>query len=334
MSKIVVTGGAGFIGSNFIHLVADSRPDWEIVNLDKLTYAGNLENLKGLAENPRYRFVKGDICDPETVAEAVEGCDVIVNFAAETHVDRSIMDPMAFLRTDVEGTFVLLEAIRSGKVGKLLQVSTDEVYGSIAEGAASESYPLRPSSPYSSSKAGGDMLCLSYWNTYQTPVVVTRGANNIGPYQYPEKVLPLFVTNALDEIPLPLYGDGLQVRDYTHVEDHCRGILLALEKGEDGEVYNIGAGNEMRNLDMARFLLAEVGKSESLIEHVKDRPGHDRRYAIDCSKLRSLGWAPRYDATEALRATIQWYTENRWWWEPIKSGEHYRNYYQRQYEER
>jgi len=332
--KILVTGGAGFIGSNFIHLVADSRPDWEIVNLDKLTYAGNLENLKGLAENPRYRFVKGDICDPETVAEAVEGCDVIVNFAAETHVDRSIMDPMAFLRTDVEGTFVLLEAIRSGKVGKLLQVSTDEVYGSIAEGAASESYPLRPSSPYSSSKAGGDMLCLSYWNTYQTPVVVTRGANNIGPYQYPEKVLPLFVTNALDEIPLPLYGDGLQVRDYTHVEDHCRGILLALEKGEDGEVYNIGAGNEMRNLDMARFLLAEVGKSESLIEHVKDRPGHDRRYAIDCSKLRSLGWAPRYDATEALRATIQWYTENRWWWEPIKSGEHYRNYYQRQYEER
>ena len=332
--KLLVTGAAGFIGSNFVHLALAERPDWEIVNLDKLTYAGNLDNLKDIESDLRYRFVKGDICDRSIVAEAVEGCDAIVNFAAETHVDRSIMDPMAFLRTDMEGTFVLLEAVREGAAGRLLQVSTDEVYGSIPKGAADETYPLKPSSPYSSSKAGGDLLCLSYWTTYQTPVTITRGANNIGPYQYPEKVLPLFITNALDDIPLPLYGDGLQVRDYTYVEDHCRGILLALEKGEAGEVYNIGAGNEMRNIDMARFLLAEIGKPESLIQQVKDRPGHDRRYAVDCGKLRALGWQPRYDAAEALRATVRWYAENRWWWEPIKSGGHYKEYYRRQYEER
>ncbi|MBN1460650.1 MAG: dTDP-glucose 4,6-dehydratase [Armatimonadetes bacterium] len=332
--KILITGGAGFIGSNFIHLLMSERPDWGLVNLDKLTYAANPENLRDVESDARYHFTQGDICDREVVAEALDGCDAIVNFAAETHVDRSIMEPMAFLRTDIEGTFVLLEAVREGKAGRLLQVSTDEVYGSIPEGAVDEHAPLRPSSPYSASKAGGDLLCLSYWNTYETPAVITRGANNIGPYQYPEKVLPLFVTNALDDLPLPLYGDGLQVRDYTHVEDHCRGILLALEKGTPGEVYNVGAGNEMQNIDMARFLLAEIGKPESLIEHVKDRPGHDRRYAIDTGKLRSLGWAPRYDATEALRATIRWYAENRWWWEPIKSGEHYRQYYRQQYEER
>jgi len=332
--KLLVTGGAGFIGSNFIHLLLRERPDWQVVNYDKLTYAGNPENLKDIAGDPRYSFVHADICDADAVAKAVDGCDAIVNFAAETHVDRSIMDPMAFLRTDIEGSFVLLEAVRSGKAGRLLQVSTDEVYGSIAEGAADETYPLKPSSPYSSSKAGGDLLCLSYWTTYQTPVTITRGANNIGPYQYPEKVLPVFITNALDDIPLPLYGDGLQVRDYTYVEDHCRGILLALEEGAPGEVYNVGAGNEMQNIDMARFLLAEIGKPESLIQHVKDRPGHDRRYAIDSGKLRALGWEPRHNATEALRATVRWYADNRWWWEPIKSGEHYKTYYRRQYEER
>ena len=332
--KLLVTGAAGFIGSNFAHLALAERPDWEIVNLDKLTYAGNLDNLKDIQNDPRYRFVKGDICDHGLVSQAVQGCDAIVNFAAETHVDRSIMDPMAFLRTDMEGTFVLLEAVREGAAGRLLQVSTDEVYGSIPEGAADESYPIRPSSPYSASKAGADLLCLSYWTTYGTPVTITRGANTLGPYQYPEKVIPLFATNALDDARLPLYGDGLQCREYTHVEDHCRGILLALEKGAPGEVYNIGAGNEMRNIDMARFLLAEIGKPESLIEHVKDRPGHDRRYALDSGKLRSLGWQPRYDATEALRATVQWYAENRWWWEPIKSGDHYKEYYRRQYEER
>jgi len=332
--KLLVTGAAGFIGSNFVHLALAERPDWEIVNLDKLTYAGNLDNLKDIESDPRYRFVKGDICDRGIVSEAAKGCDAIVNFAAETHVDRSIMEPMAFLRTDMEGTFVLLEAVREGAAGRLLQVSTDEVYGSIPEGAADESYPISPSSPYSASKSGADLLCLSYWTTYGTPVTITRGANTIGPYQYPEKVIPLFVTNALDDVRLPLYGDGLQARDYTHVEDHCRGILLALEKGEPGEVYNIGAGNEMQNIDMARFLLAEIGKPESLIEHVKDRPGHDRRYALDSGKLRSLGWQPRYDATEALRATVRWYAENRWWWESIKSGDHYKDYYRRQYEER
>jgi dTDP-glucose 4,6-dehydratase len=332
--KLLVTGGAGFIGSNFIHLVLAERPQWEVVNLDKLTYAGNLANLKDVEGDRRYTFVKGDICDAKAVAEAAAGCDVIVNFAAETHVDRSIMEPMAFLRTDVEGTFVLLETVREGTAGKLLQVSTDEVYGSILEGAANEEFPLRPSSPYAASKAGADLLCLSYWTTYRTPVVITRGANTIGPYQYPEKVVPLFATNALDGIPLPMYGDGMQVREYTHVEDHCRGILLALDKGEPGEVYNIGAGNDMPNIEMARLLLADLGKPESLIEHVKDRPGHDRRYALDSSRLRGLGWEPRYDATKALAATVRWYAENRWWWEPIKSGDLYRAYYRRQYEER
>jgi dTDP-glucose 4,6-dehydratase len=332
--KLLVTGGAGFIGSNFIHLVLAERPDWHVANLDRLTYAGNLANLKDVADHPRYRFVKGDICDEEAVAAAAEGADAIVNFAAETHVDRSIMDPVAFLRTDVIGTFVLLEAVRQGKAGRLLQVSTDEVYGSIAEGEAEESWPLRPSSPYAASKSGADLLALSYWTTYQTSVVITRGANNIGPYQYPEKVVPLFVSNALENKPLPLYGDGLQVRDYTHVEDHCRGILLALEKGEPGQVYNIGAGNEMPNIEMARLLLAELGKPESLIQHVKDRPGHDRRYAVNSRKLGALGWEPRYDAGQALRATARWYVENRQWWEPIKSGELYREFYRRQYEQR
>jgi dTDP-glucose 4,6-dehydratase len=332
--KLLVTGGAGFIGSNFIHLVLASRPDWAVVNLDKLTYAGNLENLKDIAGDPRYRFVRGDICDEASVGAAAEGCDAMVNFAAETHVDRSIMDPVAFLRTDVEGTCVLLETLRQGKVARLLQVSTDEVYGSIAEGAADETWPAKPSSPYAASKAGGDLLCLAYYTTYGANVVITRGANNIGPYQYPEKAVPLFITNALDDIPLPLYGDGLQVRDYMHVEDHCQGLLLALEQGEPGEVYNIGAGNEMRNIDMARFLLAELGKPESLIEHVKDRPGHDRRYAVNASKLRALGWQPEYDAQAALRATAKWYRENRRWWRPIKSGERYREYYRRQYETR
>jgi dTDP-glucose 4,6-dehydratase len=332
--RLLVTGGAGFIGSNFIHLVLAERPDWTIVNLDKLTYAGNLANLKDVESDPRYSFRQGDICDETTVAEAAAGCDAIVNFAAETHVDRSIMDPTAFLRTDIMGTYVLLEAVRQGKAGRLLQVSTDEVYGSIPEGAADEDAPLEPSSPYAASKAGADLLVASFWKTYQAPVVITRGANNIGPYQYPEKVVALFVTNALDDLPLPIYGDGLQARDYTHVEDHCRGILVALEQGEPGAIYNIGAGNEIPNIDMARLLLAAVGKPESLIKHVKDRPGHDRRYAIDSSKLRALGWQPRYSGAQALRATARWYAESRSWWQPIKSGQLYREYYRRQYEQR
>ena len=336
MESLLVTGGAGFIGSNFVHYLLGKYPDCLVVVYDKLTYAGNLDNLRDIADDPRCGFVQGDICDAEDVADVVRERKIgaIVNFAAETHVDRSILAAGSFIQTDVYGTHVLLEAVRKFGLRRMVHVSTDEVYGSVSEGSSVETDNLLPNSPYSASKAGGDLMCRAFFVTYGVPVVVTRGSNNFGPYQYPEKVVPLFVTNALDDIQLPLYGDGLQVRDYTHVEDHCRGILLALEKGEPGEAYNIGAGNEMRNLDMARFLLAEIGKPESLIEHVKDRPGHDRRYAVDAGKLRSLGWEPRYDATEALRATVQWYAENRWWWEPIKSGDHYKEYYRRQYEER
>ena len=328
--KLLVTGGAGFIGSNFIHLVLAERPDWQVVNLDKLTYAGNLENLRDVEDDARYSFVRGDICDAGVVAEAAAGCDAIVNFAAETHVDRSIVEPMGFLKTDMEGTFVLLEAVREGKAARLLQVSTDEVYGSISEGAADESYPARPSSPYSASKAGGDMLCLSYWSTYGTPVVITRGANNIGPYQYPEKVVPLFITNAIDDLPLPLYGDGLQMRDYQYVIDHCEGIDVVLHRGQPGEIYNLGSGVETRNIDMARLILKLLGKPESLIKHVTDRPGHDRRYSLNCGKIKALGWRPRHTFEEALEKTVKWYVDNEWWWRKIKSGE-YMEYYKRQY---
>ena len=338
--KLLITGGAGFIGSNFIHQLLDSSElrvessefgkDLHIVNLDKLTYAGNPANLKDIEGDARYRFIKGDICDAAAVQEAMAGCEVVVNFAAESHVDRSIEDPTAFLRTDIFGVQVLLEEARRVGVKRFIQISTDEVYGSIMEGAFKETDLLNPSSPYSASKAGGELLARAYWATYGTPVIVTRAANNIGPYQYPEKVVPLFVTNALEDKELPLYGDGLQVRDYMHVYDHCRAIALLIAKGEPGEIYNIGAGNELRNVDMTKLILQEVGKPESLIKHVADRPGHDRRYAVDTSKLRGLGWRPEFDAEHALRDTIRWYMENRGWWEPIKSGE-FRKYYERMY---
>ena len=328
--KILVTGGAGFIGSNFIRLLLAERPDWSILNLDKLTYAGNLANLREVEEHPRYSFVRADICDPQAVSRAVEGCDAIVNFAAESHVDRSIEDPAVFLRTNVLGVHTLAEAARKAGSRQFLQVSTDEVYGPKLEGLSREADELRPSSPYSASKAGGELLARSYWVTYCLPVLVSRGVNTIGPCQYPEKALPLFITNALEEKELPIYGDGLQVRDRLHVEDHCRALLTLLERGQPGEVYNIAAGNEMDNLSLARFVLRELGKPETLLRHVRDRPGHDRRYALDTSKLHALGWAPRYDTQAALRATINWYRENRWWWEPIKSGE-FAEYYRRQY---
>ena len=331
--KFLITGGAGFIGSNFIHQLLGSSEFSEklqLVNLDKLTYAGNPANLKDIEGDARYRFIKGDICDAAAVQEAMAGCEVVVNFAAESHVDRSIEDPTAFLRTDIFGVQVLLEEARRVGVKRFIQISTDEVYGSIMEGAFKETDLLNPSSPYSASKAGGELLARAYWATYGTPVIVTRAANNIGPYQYPEKVVPLFVTNALEDKELPLYGDGLQVRDYMHVYDHCRAIVLLIAKGEPGEIYNIGAGNELRNVDMTKLILQEVGKPESLIKHVADRPGHDRRYAVDTSKLRGLGWRPEYDAEHALRDTIRWYMENRGWWEPIKSGE-FRKYYERMY---
>jgi len=331
--RLLITGGAGFIGSNFIRTYLERHDDCEIVNLDKLTYAGNLENLRDVENDPRYRFVRGDICDRDVVAGAMDGVHAVINFAAETHVDRSIGDPEGFLKTDVLGVHTLLEAARSEGVRRFIQISTDEVYGPTLGEPFREDAPLSPRNPYSASKAGGELLARSYFMTYGFPVIVTRGANNVGPNQYPEKVVPLFATNAIDDDALPLYGSGDQERDYTHVLDHVSGVEVALEKGEPGEIYNIGAGNHMRNLDMARLVLDELGKPEDLIVHVRDREGHDFRYAIDSTKLRRLGWEPVFGAEEAVRNAVRWYAEHRAWWEPIKSGE-FREYYERQYRDR
>ena len=331
--RILVTGGAGFIGSNFIRMYLERHPDCEIVNLDKLTYAGNLENLRDVENDPRYSFVKGDICDADAVAGVMKGIGAVVNFAAETHVDRSIGDPSGFLKTDIFGVHVLLEAARAVGVERFIQISTDEVYGEARSEAFSEDAPLNPRNPYSASKAGGEILARSYFITYGFPVIITRGANNIGPNQYPEKVIPLFATNAIEDKPLPLYGSGEQERDYTHVLDHCTGIDRVMEAGVPGETYNIGAGNHMKNIDMARLLLAELGKPEELIVHVEDREGHDFRYAMDSSKLKALGWEPTFDAETAIRETVRWYAENPGWWQPIKSGE-FREFYERQYGKR
>jgi dTDP-glucose 4,6-dehydratase len=331
----MVTGGAGFIGSNFVRYVLERYPDYRVLVYDKLTYAGNLNNLKDVEERfaGRYDFVRGDICDAATVREVVRAHDVdtIINFAAETHVDRSIMDPDAFIKTDVYGTYVLLEVVREFGLERIHQVGTDEVYGHVPEGASREVDPVAPRSPYAASKASADLMINAYHVTYDLPVTITRGANNIGPYQYPEKVVPLFVINALDDRPLPLYGDGLQVRDYQYVLDHCEAIDLVLHKGEFGGIYNVGTGTEMRNIDMARLLLKLLGKPESLIQPVRDRPGHDRRYALDVSKIRALGWEPAHTCKEAIEKTARWYVENEWWWRPIQSGKHYQEYYKRQY---
>lgn len=333
--KALVTGGAGFIGSNFTRYMLEKYPDYTVLVYDKLTYAGNLDNLKDVAARfgDRYAFVQGDICDAATVREAIRAYDVdtIVNFAAESHVDRSIMNPDAFIKTDVYGTYVLLEATRELGLERMHQVSTDEVYGHVPEGASKETDPVAPRSPYAASKASADLMVNAYHITYGLPVTITRGANNIGPYQYPEKVVPLFVTNALDDQPLPLYGDGEQVRDYQYVLDHCEAIDLVLHKGEIGEIYNVGTGTEMRNIDMTRLVLKLLGKPESLIQPVRDRPGHDRRYALDVTKIRALGWEPGHTCEEAIEKTVRWYVENEWWWRPIKSGERYREYYRRQY---
>ena len=326
--RLLVTGGCGFIGSAFVRLALARGA--EVVNLDKLTYAGNPANVADVAGDPRYRFVHADIADAEAVAEAVEGVDAIVNLAAESHVDRSILAPGDFIRTDVVGTAVLLDAARRAAVGRFVQVSTDEVYGSIASGAFREGDPISPSSPYSASKAGGDLQVLAWHRTFGLDAVVTRGSNTFGPRQYPEKLIPLFVTNALDAEPLPVYGDGLQVRDWIHVDDHCEGIWTAMERGVAGEVYNVGGGNEEPNLAITRRILALTGRDESLIRHVADRPGHDRRYALDTTRLRALGWAPRRTVDGALPDTVEWYRAHRDWWEPIKSGE-YRRYYEQQY---
>jgi len=332
--NLLVTGGAGFIGSNFIHFLLRNHPDVSVVNLDALTYCGNLENLREVEKNPRYRFVKADIADSDGMGRIFVAAryDAVVNFAAETHVDRSITGPAVFLRTNVIGTQVLLDLALKHGVRRFVQISTDEVYGSLPEtGAFSETTPLAPNSPYSASKASADFLVRAYVHTYGMDALITRCSNNYGPYQFPEKLIPLMITNALEDRPLPVYGDGMNVRDWLHVEDHCRAIWAVLEKGKKGEVYNIGGANEWHNLMLIEELLRILNKPQSLMTFVKDRPGHDRRYAIDASKIsRDLGWQPTYDFAAGLKQTVDWYLRNEKWWQRVKSGE-YQKYYHEQY---
>jgi len=334
--KLLVTGGAGFIGSAFVRLSL-SDDSTRIINLDKLTYAGNLANLESVSGNPRYRFVHGDICDDELVKSllAEESPDAIVHFAAESHVDRSILSAAPAFETNLRGTFTLLEAARAHRIGRFVHISTDEVYGSLAAPLeADEGFPLNPSSPYSASKAGSDLLARSYFVTYRLPVVITRASNNYGPYQFPEKLIPLMISNGLEARPLPIYGDGMQVRDWLYVDDHCRGIRAVLDKGRDGEIYNIGGDRSLPNLDVVRKILAATGMPESLIKNVEDRPGHDRRYALTSAKLvRETGWKPQVDFESGLARTVQWYRENAAWVNSVKSGE-YLTYYAQNYENR
>lgn len=336
MVNVLVTGGAGFIGSNFVRYALAAHPDWHVTTLDKLTYAGRRENLHDVMDNPRHTFVHGDILDARLSGPLVEQSHLVVHFAAETHVDRSIMAAGDFIRTDVEGTFVLLEAARRARqLRRFIQISTDEVYGSVPTGASRETDELRPRNPYAASKAGADRLAYSYWATYEVPVIITRASNNYGPYQFPEKVIPLFATNAIDDIPVPLYGDGRNVRDWLHVDDHCRALDLIIENGVNGEVYNIGGGNEVQNIDLTHRILAALGKPASLITPVADRPGHDRRYCLDTTKLRGLGWSPREPFDDGLRRTVEWYRRNEWWWRPIKEQDPaFKAYYQAQYHQR
>ena len=332
--RILVTGGVGFIGSHLVRrLIVQSGH--EVVNLDALKYSANLDNVKDLDGDARYRFVHGDISDRPLVASLIRGhrIDGVINCAAETHVDRSILDPGAFARTDVVGTGVLLEEARGAGLQRFLQVSTDEVYGNVETGMSKEEDRLEPRSPYSASKAGGDLLVLSYWTTYRFPVMVTRGSNTYGPNQYPEKFIPLFVTNAIDNQPLPLYGDGRQRRDWLAVQDHCTAIEHVFLHGDPGQVYNVGGGNERENIMVAEQIVNSLGQPKSLIRLVQDRPGHDRRYAVDCSKLQRLGWKPEVPFDAGLRATIDWYREHEAWWRPIKSGK-FRQYYEQQYRQR
>lgn len=339
--KVLVTGGAGFIGSNFIRYMFKTYPDYTIINLDKLTYAGNLENLKDIEEQDqgsekRYRFIRGDIADSDLVNSIAEkGLDAIINFAAESHVDRSIENSRVFTETNVLGTHVLLDAALRYKVNRFIQISTDEVYGSLGPtGKFIETTPLSPNSPYSASKASADLLTRSYFETYGLSTIITRCSNNYGPYQFPEKLIPLFITNALSDQNLPLYGDGLNVRDWIFVEDHCSAIAMVLHHGKIGEVYNIGGNSEKTNLEITKTILKELSKPESLISYVKDRPGHDRRYAIDCTKMcRELGWYQKYDFQTGIKETVKWYLDNKSWWTKIKTGE-YLEFYKRWYEDR
>lgn len=316
----LVTGGLGFIGSHFIRIALRERPELEIVNLDAMTYAANPANLRDIDGSSRYRFLRGDICDPTAVREAIgAGVDALVNFAAETHVDRSIIDPQSFLRSDTIGTHVLLEALRDGKAARLLQVSTDEVYGDVPAGASREEDPLRPRSPYAASKAAGDLLALAYHATYGVPVAITRGSNTYGPNQYPEKIVPLFITNLLDDLVVPVYGDGRQIRDWIFVEDHARAILAVLEHGEQGKVYNIGGGTPRTNMELTKVLVEGCGRSmEGSVRHVTDRLGHDRRYALDSSRVAALGWSPEVPFDVGIARTIDWYRNNESWWRPLK----------------
>ncbi|PIU29144.1 MAG: dTDP-glucose 4,6-dehydratase [Candidatus Hydromicrobium americanum] len=320
---MLITGGAGFIGSNFIHYIARKYPEYKIINLDKLTYAGNLENLRDIENNHNYKFIKGDIADRKIIDEIFKSrkIDAVINFAAESHVDRSIEDPGVFIQTDIYGTYVLLEAVKKYDSKIFLQISTDEVYGSIENGSFKEDDPLKPNSPYSASKAGAEMIVRSFYKTYKTPVIITRTSNNFGPYQYPEKLISLFVTNLIDDIKVPLYGDGMNVRDWIYVDDNCSALDIILHKGEVGEVYNIGAGNEKPNIWITKKIIEILGKSEDMIELVTDRLGHDRRYSVDCSKIKNeFGWNARYDFEEALKKTVRWYMGNEHWWRPLKEN--------------
>lgn len=327
--KILITGGAGFIGSNFIRYLLKKYPQDRVINLDKLTYCGNLDNLRDI-KTPRYTFVRGDIADPKTVKRHTKRVDAIINFAAETHVDRSIMGADDFIKTDILGTKNLLDAVKEFKLKRYLQVSTDEVYGSLAQGKATEESPLLPNNPYSASKAGGDLMVRAYHRTFELPVLITRSSNNFGPYQYPEKLIPLFITNLLEGKKVPLYGDGKNVRDWIYVEDNCQALDLVFRNGAFGEIYNIGGDNARTNLYLTKLILQTLQEPLSMIQYVTDRPGHDRRYALDCSKIKRLGWKPQHKFQAAMRVTINWYRENAWWWKKIKSGA-YLKYYRQQY---
>ncbi len=322
MVNVVVTGGAGFIGSNFVRYALAVHPDWNVTTLDKLTYAGRMENLQDVLNHPRHTFVQGDVADPGTVTPIVSAAEIVVHFAAETHVDRSLMNAGEFINTDVFGTFVMLEAARQAPaLRRFVQISTDEVYGAVMEGASRETDELKPRNPYSASKAGADRLAYSYWATYDVPVIVTRASNNYGPFHFPEKVIPLFITNAIDDIPVPLYGDGQQERDWLHVGDHCRAVDLLIERGTSGEVYNVGGGNHVRNVELTKQILDLLGKPHTLIRPVADRPGHDRRYCVNTSKLQGLGWVPQVPFDVGLRQTVEWFQQNEWWWRPIKEAD-------------
>jgi len=331
MKTLLITGGCGFIGSNFIHYVLAKYPEYRVVNLDKLTYAGNPANLIELADDDRYRFVEGDICDPATVGPLVAEADIVVNFAAESHVDRSIMGGAEFVQTNFNGTYTLLDSAVKHGIERFHQISTDEVYGSINEGAWTEEWPLAPRNPYSATKASAELLVRAYHITHGLPTVTTRASNNVGPFQYPEKRVPLYISNAIDDLPLPVYGDGSQVRDHLYVEDHCSAIDLVLHQGEIGEIYNVGGENDATGLEVAKVILKRLGKDESLLTFVTDRSGHDQRYALDSSKVQALGWQPASDFRVAMERTVDWYVENESWWREIKERQDYKDYYQRNY---